>query len=96
MLSLSDNNQADVVEEFNSTSIYLNDFLNIYNPYFDQMVSQINPTELQLNKTDSLRCSSPPSHSVYISQLILYVRLCSNVDDFNNRNKLIKISLLIH
>ena len=27
-----------------------------------------------------------PSYSVYISQLIRSVRVCSNVDDFNNRN----------
>ena len=33
MLSLSDNNQADVVEAFNSTSRYLDDMLNIENPY---------------------------------------------------------------
>ena len=32
MLSLSDNNQADVVEAFNSTSRYLDDMLNIENP----------------------------------------------------------------
>ena len=31
MLSLSDNNQADVVEAFNSSSIYLHDLLNIDN-----------------------------------------------------------------
>ena len=47
MLSLSDNNQADVV---NSISRYLDDLLNIDNPYFEQMVSQIYSTELQLNK----------------------------------------------
>ena len=35
ILSLSDNNQADVVEAFNSTSIYLDDLLNID---FAQMV----------------------------------------------------------
>ena len=29
MLTLSDNNQADVVEAFNSTSRYLDDLLNI-------------------------------------------------------------------
>ena len=29
MLSISDNNQADVVEAFNSTSRYLDDLLNI-------------------------------------------------------------------
>ena len=53
MLSLSDNNQADIIEAFNSTSRYLDDFLNIDNPYFEQMVDQIYPTELQLNKANS-------------------------------------------
>ena len=37
MLSLSDNNQADVVEAFNSTSRYLDDLLNIDNPYFEHI-----------------------------------------------------------
>ena len=27
-----------------------------------------------------------PSYVVYISQLIRFARMCSNVDDFNNRN----------
>ena len=34
MLSVSDNNQAVVREAFNSTSNYLDDFLNIDNPCF--------------------------------------------------------------
>ena len=38
MLSLSDNNQADIVEAFNSASRYLDDLLDIDNPY-----SQIYP-----------------------------------------------------
>ena len=50
---LSDNNQADIIEAFNTTSRYLDDLLNIDNPYFEQMVGQIYPTELQLNKTNS-------------------------------------------
>ena len=50
MLSLSDNYQAAVIEAFNSTSRYLDNLLNIDNPYFEQTVSQIYPTELQLNK----------------------------------------------
>ena len=50
MFSLSDNNQTDIIEAFNSTSRYLDDLLNIDNPYFEQMVGQIYPTELQLNK----------------------------------------------
>ena len=50
MLSFPDNIQADVVEAFNSTSRYLDDLLNIDNPYFEQIVSKIYPTALQLNK----------------------------------------------
>ena len=37
MLSLSGNDQADVVEAFNSTSRYLDDLLNIDNPYSEQI-----------------------------------------------------------
>ena len=48
MLSLSDNNQTDIIETCNSTSRYLDDLLNIDNPYFEQMVGQIYPIELQL------------------------------------------------
>ena len=33
MLSLSENNQADVIEAFNSTSSYLDDLLNIDHPF---------------------------------------------------------------
>ena len=41
MLSLSDNNQTDIIEAFNFTSGYLDDLLNIDNPYFKQIVGQI-------------------------------------------------------
>ena len=46
MLSLSDNNQANVVDAFYSTSRYLDDLLNIDNPFFEIMVSQRYPTEV--------------------------------------------------
>ena len=59
MLSLSDNNQTDIFEAFNSTSRYLDDLLNIDNPYFEQMVGQIYPTELQLNKANSSDTEAP-------------------------------------
>ena len=36
MLSLSDNNQTDIIEAFNSTSRYLNDILNIHNPFLNK------------------------------------------------------------
>ena len=37
----------------NITSRYLDDILNINNAYFDNMVSQIYPSELQLNKANT-------------------------------------------
>ena len=127
MLSLSDNNQTDIIAAFNSTSRYLDDLLNIDNPYFEQMVGQIYPTELHSNKANSYDSDAPfldlnlsitngivsskiydkqddfnfeivnlpfldgdvpcsPSYGVYISQLIRFARVCSNVDDFKKRN----------
>ena len=124
---LSDNNQTDIIEAFNSTSRYLDDLLNIDNPYFEQMVGQIYPTKLQLNKANSSDTEAlfldlnlsitngiasskiydkrddfnfeivnipfldgdvprSTSHGVYISRTIRFARVCSNVDDFNNRN----------
>ena len=50
IMSLSDDKQADIIDAFNTTSSYLDDILNIYNVYFDTMVSQIYPSELQHNK----------------------------------------------
>ena len=35
-----------------------------------------------------------PSYDVYISQLIRFARVCSNVDDFNNRNLFLTAKLL--
>ena len=114
---------------------YLDDLLNIDNPYFEQMVGQIYPTELQLNKGNFSDTEAPftdlnlsitngivsskiydkrddfnfeivnfpflngdvprsPSCGVYISQLIRFARVCSNVDDFNNRNLFLRAKLL--
>ena len=49
MMSLS----ADVIDAFNTTSRYLDNILKINNVYFDNMVSQIYPSELQLNKANA-------------------------------------------
>ena len=53
MMSLSDDKQADVIDAFNTTSRYLDDILNINNVYFDNMASQIYPSELQPNKANT-------------------------------------------
>ena len=59
MTPLSDDNQADIVEALNSTSRYLVDLLNIDNPYFEGMVNQIYPPELQLNKANTSDTEAP-------------------------------------
>ena len=53
MRNLSSDNQADVIKAFNLTSRYLDDLLNTDNPYFEGMVDQIYPPELQLNKANT-------------------------------------------
>ena len=57
MDSLNHDNQADVIEAFNSTSRYPDDLLNIDNPYFEGMVNQIYP---QANTTDTEAPPPPP------------------------------------
>ena len=52
-------NQADVIEAFKSTSRYLDDLLNTDNPYFEGMVNQIYPPELQLNKANISDTEAP-------------------------------------
>ena len=59
MNSLYHDNQADVIDAFNSTSGYLDDLLNIDNPYFEGMVKQIYPLELQLNKANNTDTEAP-------------------------------------
>ena len=59
MISLSDDNKADIIETFNSTSRYSDDFLNIDNPFFEGMVNQIYPPELQLNKANTSDTEAP-------------------------------------
>ena len=59
MESLSDDNQADIIEAFNSTSRYLDDLLNIDNSYFEGMVNQMYRPELQLNKANASDTEAP-------------------------------------
>ena len=135
MDSLNHDNQADVIEAFNSTSRYLEDLLNIDNPYFEGMVKQIYPPELQLNKANNTYIEAPfldlhisisngfvsskiddkrddfdsdivnfpfldgdvprrASYGVYISQLIMFARVCNHVADFNARSKCLTAKLL--
>ena len=55
----SSDNQSDIISAFNSTSQYLDDLLNIDNPYFEGMINQIYPPELQLNKANTSDTEAP-------------------------------------
>ena len=84
ILSLSDNDQTDIIEDFNSTSIYFDDLLNIDNPYFEQMVGQIYPTELQLNKANSSDTEAPfLDLNLSITNGIVSSKIYDKRDDFN-------------
>ena len=50
MMILPDDEQADIIDAFNTASRYFDDILNFDNVYFDTMISQIYPSELQLNQ----------------------------------------------
>ena len=84
MLSLSENNQTDIIEAFSSTSRYLDDLLNIDNPYFELMVGHINPTELQLNKENSSDTEAPFLYlNLSITNGIVSSKIYDKRDDFN-------------
>ena len=59
MKGLSNDNQAAIIKAFNSTSRYLDDPPNIDIPYFEGMVNQIYPPELQLNKANTSDNEAP-------------------------------------
>ena len=63
LTSLSDDNQSDIIESFNSNSRYLDDLLNIDNLSFETKVNQIYPPELQLNKANT---SDPKAPFLYL------------------------------
>ena len=84
MLSLSYNNQAGFVEAFNSTLRYPDDLLNIDYPYFEQTVSQIYPTELQLNKANPPDTEAP-FLDLSITNGIVSSKIYDKLDDLNFR-----------
>ena len=84
MMSLSDDKHADVIDAFNTKSRYLDDILNINNVYFDNMVSQIYISELQLNKanTSDTEAAFLDLH-LSISNDIVSTKIYDKRDDFD-------------
>ena len=84
MKCFSRENQADIIETFNSTSRYLDDLLNIDKIYFDQMVDRIYPTELQLNRANSSDSEAPLLDlNLCISNGTVSTKIYDKWDDFD-------------
>ena len=84
MAFMSSNKEAELIQAFNSTSRYLADLLNIDNPYFEGMVDQIYPPELQLNKANASYTEAPFSDlHLSISNGFVSSKIYDKCDDFD-------------
>ena len=84
MMSLSGDKQADIINACNTTSRYLDDILNINNIYFDNMVRQIYPSELLLNKANIFDTEAAFLYMhLSISNDIVSTKIYDKRDDFD-------------
>ena len=82
--SLKHDNQADVIEAFYRTSRYLDDLLNVDNPYFESMVYQIYPPELQLNKANIQNTETPfLDLHLFVTNGFVSCKIYDKRDDFD-------------
>ena len=79
MMSLSNDKQANIIDAFNTTSRHLDDILNINNVYFDNMVSQLYPSELQFNKANT----SVTNATLLDLHLSISTKIYDKRDDFD-------------
>ena len=83
MTSLSDVQQAEIIEALKSTSRYLDDLLNINRPYFEGIVNSIYPPQLQLNKANTSDTEAPfLDLHLYISNGFVSSKIYNKRDDF--------------
>ena len=79
-----DDNQADIIEGFKSTSKYLDVLLNIDNPYFEGIVNQIYQPILQLNKANTSDTEAPfLDLHLSISNGFVSYKICDKRNDFD-------------
>ena len=73
-----------LLKAFKSTSRYLDDLLNIDNPYFEGMVNRIYPPELQLNKSNTSDTEAPfLDLHLSISNRFVSSKIYDKRDDFD-------------
>ena len=84
MTFLSDDNEAEIIETFNSTSRDLDNLLNIDIPYFEGTVNQMYLPALRLNKAKTSDTEAPclVLH-LYISNGFVSSKIYDKGDDFD-------------
>lgn len=84
MLSLCPTTQADIISAFKDTSRYLDDILNMDNPYFERLVHNIYPPELTLNRDNSWDTDAPflDLHLIIIDSTV-HTKIYDKRDDFD-------------
>ena len=85
MLPLSDKNQTNIIEAFNSPS-RLSSKIYDKRDDFNFEIANLPFLDGDVDRT--------PSYGVYISQLIRFARICSNISYFNTRNLFLNAKLL--
>ena len=84
MRSLDPISQSHIIEAFNDTSRYLDDILNIDNPYFETFVPSIYPSELTLNKANASNTSAAfLDLDISIKDDTISTKIYDKRDDFN-------------
>ena len=72
IVALSEDNQSDVIESFNSSSRYLDYLLKIDNNCFDSMVNRIYPSEPQLNKANVSNAEIEFLNYIYLYRTVIH------------------------
>ena len=84
MMPLSDDKQADIIDAFNTTSRYLDDILNNNYIHCDNIVSQIFPSELKLNKANTSETEAVfLDMHLFISNNIVSTKIYDKRDNFD-------------
>ena len=78
------NNDAHKIDAFNKTSRYLDDILNVDNPYFQNLYKSIYPSQLQLNLASTSDTEAAfLDLNIFIEGGIIITKIYDKRDDFN-------------
>ena len=83
MVSVSLDTQCDAINAFNNTSSYLDDILNIDNPFFDSIICKVYPPELTLVKANPSDVEAPFLELLTISNGYVNTKIYDKRDNYD-------------